>query len=65
MSNTPSILRWAIEGYKLQKERRRLLHIFTSRWPASDRTPTKHDFDRLLKGEIKWTEDKGAVVFTV
>jgi hypothetical protein len=65
MINTPDILRLAIDGYKFDKDRRRLLNIFTSRWPASDRTPTTQDFDRLLKSEIKWTEVNGSVVFTV
>jgi hypothetical protein len=63
--NTASILRWAVHGYKVPKDRQDLLHIFTSRWPASDRTPTEHDFDRLLNGEINWTDDDGIVVFTV
>jgi hypothetical protein len=65
MINTPDILRWAINGYKVQKERQRLLNIFTRAWPISDRTPTAQDFDRLLKGEVKWTEDLGSVDLTV
>jgi len=59
----PDLLRWAINGYKLPIDRPRLLYIFTSRWPAGTTTPTRQEFDRLLKGEIKWSVDNGAVVF--
>jgi hypothetical protein len=66
---TPGILRWAMNGYKFRKDRKALLRVFTEGFQGPI-APPADVFDRLLKGEIKYTvedeDDKngGTVVFT-
>ena len=65
MINTPGILRWAISGYHFKRDRKKLLRVFTTGYvgSAENPAPSAEVFDRLLKGEIPWTQEGETVVF--
>lgn len=60
MFHTPGVLAWAINGYKFKKDRKQLLNVFVTGYPG----PSAQVYDRLLKGEIKYTVEGDAVIFT-
>jgi len=66
MVNTPGLLRWAMNGYHFASDRPSLLNVFTSGWSQEENpnNPPKEMFDRLLKGEIPFTVENNAVIFT-
>lgn len=67
MLNTPGLLAWAMNGYKFKRDRPALLNVFTSGWPHDSdnpNNPTEEAFDQLLKGEIPFTVENNAVVFS-
>jgi hypothetical protein len=52
MADAPSILRFAINGYKFKRDRKKMLNIVKS-WEG----PSDEVYRRLLNGEIEWTVD--------
>lgn len=60
--HTPGLLRWAINGYKFKRDRKKLLRVFTEGF-SGDNAPTPDVWDKLLKGEIPWKEENECVVF--
>lgn len=60
MMSAPGVLRWAINGYKFKRDRKRLLNVIKC-WEG----PSDEVYHRLLMGEIEWTVDENnSVIFT-
>jgi len=60
MLNTAGLLRWAINGYKFKKDRKRLRRVFTEGFTHP--RLTDEVVDRLLKGELPHKIDGENVV---
>lgn len=58
MINTPGVLRWAINGYKFKRDRKKLLRVFVEGY-GGEHAPPADIYDKLLKGEIEWKEEPG------
>ena len=59
MCHAPGILRWAIDGYRIKSQRRKIQNVMMA-WP----TVTRDIADRLLSGEIEYTIEGETIVFT-
>lgn len=60
MMSAPGILRWAINGYRFKRDRKKLMNVIKS-WEG----PSDEIYHRLLMGEIEWTTDENnSVIFT-
>ena len=51
MVNTPGLLRWAQNGYKFKRDRKKLLRVFVDGF-GGDSAPPADIYDKLLKGAI-------------
>ncbi len=60
MLNTAGLLRWAMNGYKFKKDRKRLRRVFTEGFTHP--RLTDEVVDRLLKGELPHKIDGENVV---
>ena len=60
MLNTAGLLRWAMNGYKFKKDRKRLRRVFTQGFTHPQLTDEV--VDRLLKGELPHKIDGENVV---
>jgi hypothetical protein len=60
MMSAPGILRWAINGYRFKRDRKKLMNVIKC-WEG----PSDEIYHRLLMGEIEWTTDENnSVIFT-
>lgn len=61
MVSAPGILRWAMNGHKFKKDRKRMRDVMKS-WPAG---LTDKEWDGVLSGSIPHTIDGDVVVITL
>ena len=62
MVHTPGMVRWGINGYHFEKDRKAIRRVFTEGWSL----PAKA-VDALLSGKVPYTvnDENGTVTFTV
>jgi hypothetical protein len=58
MLDTPSLLRWAINGYRFKRDRAKLRRVFTDGYGLTDLCA-----DDLLSGRVPFTVEDGHAVF--
>lgn len=58
MCYTPSLLRWAIEGYKFKRDRPKFRRVLTAGFGLTAKCA-----DDLLSGRVPFTVDEGHVLF--
>jgi hypothetical protein len=64
MFNTAGVLRWAIAGYRVRSQRRKMLDIFRLGFHGPN-TPSVAVWKQLLDGKIAWEAgDNGSVTFS-
>jgi hypothetical protein len=61
MVNAPGMLRWAQNGFKFKRDRKKMRNVMKS-WPAD---LTDKEWDGVLEGTIPHTVEGDVVVITI
>lgn len=60
MVSAPGILKWAMNGYKFKRDRKKMVNVMKS-WPGL----TDEQWGKVLAGEIPHTIEGDVVVITI